>query len=198
MTSPLKRPWLVLSVATLVGVGASVVASRLELRTSFAELLPSSDPAVVVLKANAKRMHELGPLMVAIKSPDRAANLRYAAALTQYLRSLPHEVCALAAHEMGEVRAFIERNAWLYASLDDLTEGRDRLRSKILARKNPLALDLDDDAAEPASLTDALKQRRHPSALEERFPDGTFTRDDFAWVVALPSDSGGVFQERAG
>jgi len=198
MKSPLKRAWLVLSLATLVGVGASVVASRLELRTSFAELLPSSDPAVVVLKANAKRMHELGPLMVAIKSPDRAANLRYAAALAQYLRSLPPQVCALAAHEMGEVRAFIERNAWLYASLDDLTEGRDRLRSKILVRKNPLALDLDDDDAEPASLTDALRQRRHPSALEERFPDGTFTRDDFAWVVALPSDSGGVFQERAG
>jgi predicted RND superfamily exporter protein len=123
MKSPVKRAWLVLSLATLVGVGASVVASRLELRTSFAELLPSSDPAVVVLKANAKRMHELGPLMVAIKSPDRAANLRYAAALTQYLRSLPPQVCALAAHEMGEVRAFIERNAWLYASLDELTEG---------------------------------------------------------------------------
>jgi predicted RND superfamily exporter protein len=73
MTPPLKRAWLVLSVATLAGMGASVVASRLELRTSFAELLPNSDPAVVVLKENAKRMHELGPLMVAIKSPDRAA-----------------------------------------------------------------------------------------------------------------------------
>ena len=197
MAPSLKRTWLVLVVATLVGAGASVVASRLELRTSFAELLPDSDPAVLVLKKNAKRMHELGPLMVAIKSPDRSANLRYAAALTQYLRSLPPQVCALAAHGMGEVRAFIQRNAWLYTSLDDLTEGRDRLRSKILARKNPLALDLDDDS-EPAFLTDALKQRRHASALEERFPDGTFARDDFAWVIALPSDSGGVFQERAG
>jgi len=197
MTPQLKRAWLVLSVATLAGVSASVVASRLELRTSFAELLPNSDPAVVVLKENAKRMHELGPLMVAIKSPDRAANLRYAAALTQYLRGLPPQVCALAAHEMGEVRDFIARNAWLYTSLDDLVEGRDRLRSKLLTRKNPLALDLDEDS-EPASLTDALKQRRHPSALEERFPDGTFARDDFAWVIALPSDSGGVFQERAG
>lgn len=197
MTPSLKRAWLVLTVATLVGVGATVVASRLELRTSFAELLPSSDPAVATLRENAKRMHELGPLMVAIKSPDRAANLRYAAALTQYLRSLPPQVCALAAHEMGEVREFIKRNAWLYTSLDDLIEGRDKLRSKILSRKNPLALDLDDDA-EPASLTDALKQRRHPSPLEERFPDGTFARDDFAWVIALPSDSGGVFQERAG
>jgi predicted RND superfamily exporter protein len=197
MTPPLKRAWLVLSVATLVGVGASVVASQLELRTSFAELLPNSDPAVVVLKKNAQRMHELGPLMVAIKSPDRAANLRYAAALTQYLRGLPPQVCALAAHEMGAVREFIQRNAWLYTSLDDLVEGRDRLRTKILTRKNPLALDLDDDA-EPASLSDTLKQRRHPSPLEERFPDGTFSRDDFAWVIALPSDSGGVFQERAG
>ena len=197
MVSRLKRAWLVLGIATVTGVGAAAVASRLELRTSFAELLPDSDPAVVVLKKNAQRMHELGPLMVAIKSPDRAANLRYAAALTQHLRSLPPQVCALAAYELGEVRAFLQANAWLYASLDDLVDGRDRLRSKILARKNPLALDLDDDA-EPASLTESLKQRRQPSALEQRFPDGTFARDGFAWVVALPSDSGGVFQERAG
>ena len=200
MAFRLKRAWLVLGIATVTGAGAAAVASRLELRTSFAELLPDSDPAVVVLKKNANRMHELGPLMVAIKSPDRAANLRYAAALTNHLRSLPPQVCALAAYELGEVRAFLQANAWLYASLDDLVDGRDRLRSKILARKNPLALDLDDDAGdgEPASMTAALKQRRQPSALEQRFPDGTFARDGFAWVVALPSDSGGVFQERAG
>jgi predicted exporter len=173
------------------------VASRLELRTSFAELLPSSDPAVTVLKENARRMHELGPLMVAIKSPDRAANLRYAAALTRYLQSLPPDVCALAAYEMSETREFIKRNAWLYASLADLMEGRDRLRSKILTRKNPLLLDLDDEA-EPASLADALKQRRRPGVLEQRFPDGTFARGDYAWVLALPADTAGVFQERAG
>jgi predicted RND superfamily exporter protein len=197
MTPPLKRAWLVLSVGTLVGIAAALVASRLELRTSFAELLPSSDPAVTVLKENARRMHELGPLMVAIKSPDRAANLRYAAALTRYLQSLPSDVCALAAYEMSEARDFIKRNAWLYTSLADLTEGRDRLRSKILTRKNPLALDLDDDT-QPASLTDTIKQRQRPSVLERRFPDGTFAHGDYAWVLALPSDTAGVFQERAG
>jgi predicted RND superfamily exporter protein len=200
MQSPHRRAWLVLAIGTAAGVAAAIVASRLELRTSFAELLPSSDPAVVVLKENARRMHELGPLMVAIKSPDRAANLRYAAALTAYLKSLPPRVCALAAYEMGEARDFIKRNAWLYASLTDLTEGRDRLRTKLLARKNPLALDLDADEAggEPASLTDAIAARRKPSALERRFPDGAFTRGDYAWVLALPSDQGGMFEERAG
>jgi uncharacterized protein len=197
MTPPLKHAWLVLSAGTLVGIVAALVASRLDLRTSFAELLPSSDPAVTVLRENARRMHELGPLMVAIKSPDRAANLRYAAALTRHLQGLPPQVCALAAYEMSDVRDFIRRNAWLYTSLADLVEGRDRLRSKILARKNPLAFDLDDET-EPASLTDAIEQRRHASVLERQFPDATFARGDYAWVVALPADSAGVFQERAG
>jgi uncharacterized protein len=197
MTSSRTRAWLVLSLGTLAGLAATVVASRLDLRTSFAELLPSKDPAVITLRENAKRLHELGPLMVAIHSPDRASNLRYAAALTAYLRSQPPQVCALAAYEMTEVHAFMKRHAWLYASLDELRDGRDRLRSKILARKNPLALDLDDEEDTP-SFAEAIEQRRHKSALEERFPDGTFARGDFAWVLALPSDSGGVFQERAG
>jgi uncharacterized protein len=197
MLASSKRAWLMLMVGTLMGIAAAAVAARLELRTAFAELLPSSDPAVVVLKENARRMHELGPLMVAIKSPDHAVNLRYAAALTSHLKSLSPQICALATYEMSEASDFIRRNAWLYASLADLEDGRDRLRAKMLARKNPLALDLDEEA-EPTSLADAIKRRRRPTVLEQRFPDGSFARGDFAWVLALPADAAGVFHERAG
>ena len=192
-----RRAWWVLLLSTLVGGAALAVASRLELRTSFAELLPSKDPAVAILRENAKRMHELGPLMVAIKSPDRAANLRYADALTKHLRGLPPQIWSLAMYEMRDLREFMERNAWLYASLGELEEGRDRLRAKILSKKNPLALDLEDDAEE-SSLTQTIQQRHPRTPLDQRFPDGTFSQGDFTWVVALPSDTAGVFQERAG
>ena len=100
-------------------------------------------------------------------------------------------------YEMRDLREFMERNAWLYASLGELEEGRDRLRTKILSKKNPLALDLEDDSEE-SSLTQAIQQRHPRNPLDKRFPDGTFSQGDFTWVVVLPSDTAGVFQERAG
>ena len=197
MIRPVRLAWFVLAVGATVGVVASVAASQLQLRTSFAELLPSSDPAVVVLQQNAKRMHDLSPLMVAINSPDRAANLRYAAALTQHLKSLPPRVCALAAFEMGEFREFVRSNKWLYPPVDVLVEARDRLRAKILARKNPLFLDVDDQGETDFSV-DAFKQRLQDSVLSQQFPDGNFVQGDYAWVIALPSSAEGLFQERTG
>jgi len=96
----------------------------------------------------------------------------------------------------GEVREFIQRNAWLYTSLDDLIEGRDKLRSKILSRKNPLALDLDDDA-EPASLTDALKQRRTRARWKSDSPT-VLSRATISPGHCAAVGFSGVFQERAG
>ncbi|HEY2903608.1 MAG TPA: MMPL family transporter, partial [Polyangia bacterium] len=191
----LAAPRAVLLVAAIVALGAAGLASRLQLRTAFTELLPSGDPAVVALQRTENRVGDLNLLAVGIRSPDRAANLAYAAALTETLRALPPSQVGLVAYHMRDLQTFFHDHRWLYASVDDLTDVRDRLRQEILRRKNPLVVPLDDDA-DSAAADQKLRQRLNPSPMADRFPDGYFVRGDMAWVLVLPA--GGMFGEHAG
>ena len=189
-----RRAGTILAVATALFVVAAALASRLELRTSFAELLPSDDPGVVALTKTQARMGDMALLLIGVRSPDRDANLRYAELLTQKLRALPRNVVEFAAYNVHDLRSFVEDNKWLFASEDDLTEVRDRLRREISKRKNPLLVDLDDDET-VEQMKDRLTKR---DWVDDRFPDGVFSNKDgsYVWVAALPP--GGLFGERAG
>jgi preprotein translocase subunit SecF len=172
----------------------AMLAWRLKLRTAFTELLPSDDPGVVALTRTQKRMGDLSLLLIGIRSPDYQANLRYAEALTQKLRAQPPTVVNLATYHVRDVRDFFERNKWLYVSEDDLEAIRDRLRSEISKRKNPLYISLGDEES-----LDAMKARMSgKGGLDDRFPGGVFTTKggEYVWIAALPP--GGLFVENAG
>jgi uncharacterized protein len=184
-------------LAALLVFGLSAwLGSRLELRTAFSELLPSNDPGVVALEKTQDRIGDMSLLLIGIHSPDREANIRYADKLTKKLLELPKNTIALATYNVRDLKAFFEGNKWLYASEQDLTEIRDRLRREISKRKNPLLLDLDDDAEDSV---DSLRQRMTGrDQLGGRFPDGVFSNaaGDYVWIAALPP--GGIFGERGG
>ncbi len=190
-----RHPGRVLGAALLAGVLAAVVATRLELRTAFVELLPSQDPGVVALTKTQKRMGDLSLLLIGIRSPDRAANERYAELLTQKLRALPPSVINLATYHVRDVRDFLLRNKWLYASEDDLETVRDRLRSEISRRKNPLFVSLGEEES-----IDSMQKRmaKKDGGLDDKFPGGVFgsKNGEFVWIAALPP--GGLFAEHAG
>jgi uncharacterized protein len=192
------RPRAVLLVAGLLCVLALALASRLQLRTAISELLPTNDPAVQALERTKHRVSDLSLLLVGIRSPDRQANLRYAAALTDHLSKLPPTVVELAAYHLRDLQQFIEKNRWLYLSAGDLEELRDRLQSTLVRRKNPFAIDLGDEPGSDAHARDRLASaaRAQQHALEQRFPGGYFVRGDYAWVATLPA--GGMVGERAG
>jgi uncharacterized protein len=191
---PARHARAVLVIGAVVGVIAVAFASRLQLRTSFAELLPSQDPAVRALKRTEGRVGDLNLLTVGIRSPDRAANLAYASILTEALRALPPSQVGLVAYHLRDLQQFFRDHRWLYVSAADLEAIRDRLRGEILARKNPLVVPLDDDDTAGQDATLRARLDHHP--LSERFPDGTFVRGDVAWVLVLPA--GGLFDEHAG
>jgi predicted RND superfamily exporter protein len=196
-----ERPRAVLGVALLVALGCGAAASRLHLRTSLVELLPTRDPAVASLERTRARVGDMNLLLVGIHSPDHAANLRYAAALTRHLQTLPPSVCELAASHIHELRDFFQRNRWLYVPEDHLEDVRDGLRKAILKRKNPLIIDLADDADDAAGAKDQLlaslrADGARAGTLEQRFPNGDFVQGDYAWVAALPP--GGLLVENAG
>jgi predicted RND superfamily exporter protein len=189
-----RHPGLVIALAGLVGIAGAALSSRLALRTAFSELLPSGDPGVMTLTRTQHRIGDMSLLLVGIRSPDKAANERYAEVLTQKLRALPGHVVSLATYNVRDVRAFFDRNKWLYVAEDDLESIRDRLRTEINKRKNPLFVSLGDD--EPI---DSMQKRiGKRDALEERFPGGLFTSSngEYLWIAALPP--GGLFVEHAG
>jgi predicted RND superfamily exporter protein len=189
-----RRPKTILLIAGIIGLVGTVLASRLGLKTSFVELLPSDDPGVVAMARTSKRIGDMSLLLIGIHSPDPAANERYAEELTQRLRAMPKNVVALATYNVRDVRAFFDQNKWLYLSEDDLESIRDRLRTEISKRKNPLFVSLGED--EPIEKMQERIGRR--DTLEERFPGGLFTSNggEYLWIAALPP--GGLFVENAG
>ena len=190
-----RRAGTVLVVAALITGVATWFALKLGLRTAFTELLPSDDPGVVALHDTEKRLPDMSLLLVGIHSPDPAANERYAEALTQKIRALPHNRPAIATYHIRDVKDFFERNKWLYASEDDLTEIRDRLRKEISRRKNPLFVDLGGDDEPVSSMEDRMA---HKDPLEGKFPGGLFTTQDrqYLWIAMLPPS--GLFAEGGG
>jgi predicted RND superfamily exporter protein len=191
-----RHPVLVMVCAALVFLGAGVLAKQLRLKTAFSELLPDDDPGVVALKRTQARLGDLSLLLIGIRSPDHDANLRYAEALTQKLHKLPPTVLDLATYHVRDVRAFFEKNKWMYVSEDDLESIRDRLRAEISKRKNPLFVSLGED--EP--IDSMQKRMTKKNGLEDRFPGGVFTSQgaggEYVWIAALPP--GGLFVENAG
>ena len=179
-----RNPALVLVGALAIAAASALLASRLQLKTAFSELLPSNDPGVVTLTRTQKRMGDMSLLLIGVRSPDYAANLRYAEALTQKLRALPPTVVNLATYDVRDLRAFYQQNKWLFVSEDDLESIRDRLRNEISKRKNPLFVSLDEE--EPI---DKMQSRieRH-DGLDERFPGGIFSSNngEYVWIAALP------------
>ena len=178
----------------LLLAGGVLLARNLELRTSFAELLPNDDPGVVALNKTQERMGDMSLLLVGIRSPDHQANLRYAQTLTDQLNHLPKGVCELAAYHVRDLRDFFERNKWLYLGEQDLEDIRDTMRREISRRKNPLFVDLGDEEG----TADLRKRIASRDKLGGRFRDGYFSRagDQTVWIAALPP--GGLFVENAG
>src|SRR5262249_37373139 len=153
----------------------------LELRTSFAELLPSKDPGVVELDRMQNRLGGFEALVVAIESPSRDANLRFAAALTERLRTLPPELVDIVRYEVRAEQAFFHDRRYLYAKLDDLEAVRDRIEEDLLRNKNPLYVPLDE-----APSWDTIRSRLHAraDALPD-LPDGVFGTRDGAFIAVV-------------
>ena len=186
---------VVLAATVLVVAGSVALAARMKLVTDLAELLPARDPAVVATKRVQERLGGVAPLQIAIESPDRAANLRVAEALTATLAREPHWLIDRAAHEVRAERQFFERNWWLYVEPADLALGRDRLLREVRWRKNPLLVDIEGDAGGLDELEARLRQRVRAA---DRFPDGTFSSADGGLVVIMVWPAEALFREYAG
>ncbi len=151
-------------ILALLGLGAFALATRLELHTDMAELLPSDHPAVVALRNIQGKQKSSTNLVVLLTSDSDEVNLQFAKALRPRLESMVGSVFTeVQWHKDAEVPAFLQRNQWLYASLPELRDV-ERLLDRVRAqRSSPLAIDLED--GDPETELRQLKDR-----LQNRVP----------------------------
>jgi hypothetical protein len=154
-------------------VGAAVVAARLELRADLAELLPQDDPALLELRHIAAKVGAPATLVVAVESPDRAANERFADALAANLAPLvgPGRPVRGLDYRADAAKAFYTHNQALYAALPDLERITEDLEQMLRSKKNPAYVALSDPERDLKELQAELERR---ARSRDHFPTGYF------------------------
>ena len=143
-----RWPGTIALVAVLLGVLSFQGARQLGINQELRAMLPDHAATVVRLDAVAERLGNQSDLYVAIRSPDRAANLEFAAKIAAALRQRDDIRYVLFRRDP----TFFKANALLYADLTDLLELRTRVIDTIQAHV-----------------------RREMSAFPEDVPDGQDT-----------------------
>jgi uncharacterized protein len=191
-----ERRWRGVLVGAALVVAASIaLAARLRLVTDLAELLPRDDPAVRATQRIQDRLGGVAALQIAIEGPSKDRNLAFAGALAGALAHEPRTLVDRVAYDVRAARAFFERAWWLYLEPDELAQIRDRLERELRWKKNPLLVDIGDDAAPLEELEARLRKR---AERFDRFPDGYFMSPAGDLVVVMVWPPGTLFREHAG
>ena len=153
-------------------------ASRLELHTDLAELLPDKHPAVLALRRIAGRQKSATNLVMLIHSPSAEANHKFAAALAPRLAAMvPTTFSEVQWKADTEVPEFARKQRWLYAKIKELEDAESLLDRIIAKRGQPGFVDLEGDPDEElkelrgnARKAAARRQRRAVGLLRRRHP----------------------------
>ncbi len=191
-----RRPYAVLFAALVLMVGCVLLGRKLDLRSDLLELLPRESPGFRAFEHQLGRVGGGATLIVIVESPDRNENERFIDELARDLEVRPDPRVRYVEAGTKEVRAFYERNKWLYATIDDLRDADATLDHQI-ALSSGLVSDLSDDAPVPPAVgdgprvtsasgdrkpalgMDAFDARWRSSADEkDKFPSGYFESDE--------------------
>lgn len=127
---------------------AIMQAKKLELRSNFKELLPETYQSVKDMERIGERVISTDSLIVAIETEDSQAAIRFANDLIKALEKLPPEYIHQIDYNAADIRAYFEKNKYLYAELEDLEEMHDRFKRRIEREKvkgSGLFLDLETE-----------------------------------------------------
>jgi len=179
----LRAPARFLIAAAALTVVSVWLASHLQIRSSFEELLPSDVPSVAHVKELVRRVGGDGTVLAVVQVQHPSSGLEHAEVLT---RELAEEYLAFGPSTIRAVEWNMERiKKWyvehwpMFIPLEDLQQTRDTLRaerSKAKAKANPLLLNFDDEQKETAASLSAEelpwldpKQPLPHQKVEERF-----------------------------
>lgn len=168
LTEASLRRWRLFLVGALaLTAGGGWLATHLDVRTSFEELLPEDVPSVRYAQELARRVGGEGNVLVLVEALDGEAGLKRAEALATKLaadfRALGPDVVRAVEADIWPVRRWYADHWPMFLPVEKLRQARDELVRAIgeeKAKVNPL-LDLgeDDEAARPAREGLDLSQR---------------------------------------
>jgi uncharacterized protein len=211
----IRRPWRVLAAAAFVCAVCVALAIRLEIRSSFEELLPADLPSVAQIKELSRRLGGDGNVLVNVESLDGPAELGRARALVpvlaQELLALGPDQVRSVEYETTAIQAWYQEHWPLFATVEELTAARDAVHEEVrrrTAEANPLVVALED--REPARKAEGrLSQLLDPAQplprdqIARRFAQnegGFLTHPDRSSVTILVRPAGSslsVSQTRA-
>lgn len=200
-----RHPGRFLLVAAAVTVLSAALASRLEIRSSFEELLPPDLASVRHAKELAKRVGGDGTVLVDVEILE-GGDLAHAEAMVE---TLGQEYRALGPDEIRSVQISMKRiEGWyedhwpLFADLADLTKARDELvraLGQAKAKVNPMLTllgDAGEEAGPPIEVKDPLLDPAKPGPREQvmkrfaRYPDGYMVHPDGRSVTMVVRPTG--------
>ncbi len=142
------RATAVLVASLLLTLVGGVLASKLQVRGSFADLLPPDRPSVKALDEVQTRIEVLGSLYVAVEHADEDKRRDAIRFIERALGDLDSELIGSVESDPLPTASYLWNNRFLFVSLDDLQEALARLPEFIEERRkkaNPLLLDFEDE-----------------------------------------------------
>ncbi len=201
----LRRPGRFLLGAAAVAAAGAWIASGLEIRSSFEELLPPDAPSVREAKDLARRVGGDGTVYVNVESLDGPGGLGRAEALATRLgeafRAMGPEVVRSVEVNLAPVERWYADHWPMFVDVATLRKARDELVSaigKATARVNPMLniLDEPEPEAPPPKISDPLLDPDEPAPraqVEERFaryPGGFMVHPDRRSVTLVVRPTG--------
>jgi predicted RND superfamily exporter protein len=201
-----RHPRRFLLGALVVLIAGAALASRLEIRSSFEDLLPPDLPSVRHAKDLARRVGGDGTVLVVVESLPGPANLEQAKGMASRLaedyRALGPSVIRSVEVNLGEVERWFADHWPLFLDLAELEESRGRMVQAIgraKARANPVMNFLDAEEEEdtgPIRIVDPLLDPGQPlprALVAQRFarhPEGFLVHPDGRSVLVVVRPTG--------
>src|SRR5438132_367166 len=214
----IARPFLTLASAAVLAAVSIWLASGLEIRSSFQELLPSDLPSVRLIQELVKRVGGDGTVFVNLEALDGPQGLPAAEALApklarDFLAMGPDQIRAVD-WNVKPIETWYENHWPLFIPVEDLQRARDSIREEIRRRTieaNPFAMQLDDEDPPPPAPADGdptadLLDPNKPLPREQvrqrfaRYVDGFYVHPDHRSLTVVVRPTGtslGVTEARA-
>ncbi|QQR80385.1 MAG: MMPL family transporter [Deltaproteobacteria bacterium] len=165
----------------------------LKLKSDFKELLPETFQSVIDLDRIAARVPGTGSLMVAVEGKNPEQMMRFADDLVKKVKELPAGYVDNVEYNVSDVRKFYENNKYLYMSLADLKELKERLDRRIQKEKlktTGIFIDLDESNS-GFETKDLENKYREKAGNYDNYTKGYFfnKEQDMLVVVLRPPGS---------
>jgi predicted exporter len=185
MSWQIGRPWIVLSVLSLITAMALLLAMRLKLITGFESLLPESRPSVHELHRVEAQTSSLSTIFVVLEGQDPAGLRRASDALVPALKALGPPWVGQVEDGLQESINFIKPRAGLFTDKAKLAQLRDRIEARYayeVSKQSGLGIE-SDEPPPPVDAESVKELLGVKEGDEQRYPGGYYQSADGKTVV---------------